>query len=134
MTLKKYNKKVSGATWFLLVMALALLLVLAALVYRRGGKFIDITGDKKSPPVLTVNKTERAFEILTKNAAGYKARALDNKEEVNIIIPQKNLKPSTVVILKNYVTAANGLVSQEAQILPPKPTAKPTGKLPEKPE
>lgn len=134
MSLKKYNKSASGVSWFLLAVAFVLLLVLAVLAYQNGGRFINIAGNRQTPPILVVNKVERAFEILAKSAAGYKARALDNKEEVNIMIPQKNLKPNTVVILKNYVIAANGLVSQEAQILPPPPTTKPTGKLPSQPE
>lgn len=134
MGFKKYNQSASGASWFLLAVAFILLAVLALLAYRRGGQFINITDNKKSPPILSVNKTERAFEILAKSAVGYKARAIDNKEEVDIIIPQKNLQPNTVVILKNYIIAANGLVSQGAQILPPPPVTKPTGQLPEKPE
>ena len=134
MSLKKYNPSASGVSWFLLIVVFVLLGILAVLAYRRGGKFINVDGNRKAPPVLMVNKAERTFEILAKSETGYKARALDNQEEVNIIIPQKNLKPATIVILKNYITAANGLVGQEVQILPPKPTAKPTGKLPEKPE
>lgn len=134
MALKKYNQTASGISWFLLVLAFVLLLVLAFLAYRNNGQFISVKENRKSPPALTVNKVERAFEILAKSANGYTARALDNQEEMNIIIPQKNLKPTTVVILKNYVIAANGLVGQAAQILPPAPTTKPTGKLPEKPE
>ena len=134
MTWKKYFKQASAVAWFLLIVSLALLAVLAILAYRHGGRFKNIADNKKSPPVLTVNQAERAFEILAKSANGYTARALDNQEEVNIIIAQKNLKPTTVIILKNYITAANGLVSQESQILPPTPTTKPTGKLPDKPE
>lgn len=134
MALKKYNQEASGISWFLLLIAFILLLVLAFLAYTRGGQFISVKDNRKSPPVLVVNNAERAFEILANSGSGYKARALDNKEEINIIIPQKNLKAAAIVVLKKYVTAANGLVVYEAQVLSPAPTTKPTGKLPDQPE
>ena len=134
MSFKKYNQEARGVSWFLLAVAFGLLVILAVIAYRRDGKFIDVPANRTSPPILAASTAQRSFEILAKSATGYTARDVENKEESNIIISNKNLKPGTVIILKKYVKAANGLVSQEAQILPPVPATKPIGKLPDKPE
>lgn len=99
--------------------------------------------NENSAPLVKLEKAERSFKVLAVNKDGFKAQDIASKKEENIIVPAnvqienfsgQDIKAGAIIVLKKYIAAANGLVAQEAQVLPPVPTTKPTGELPDKPQ
>lgn len=142
MATKKQNKNGSGNIFFLFGASGAVVLIIALLFSMLPGE--DPIGqlNKNKSPVLSSSDQARSFIVTAINQDGYQARDANSNEEVKIIMPASAeaallagpiIKVGNIFVLTRYIEAANGLIAQKMQVLPPVPNDKPSLSLPNNP-
>ncbi|MDP1709313.1 MAG: hypothetical protein Q8L21_00290 [Candidatus Komeilibacteria bacterium] len=120
----------------LVLFFLSLFLVFYASNYRQ-------TRARTSAGSLIMQNEPRVFIVISAIDGGYLVRSEVDRAEVKIYVPadaninrikSEEIKNGTILVINKYLSVEGGLVAQDLTVLPPLPTDKPTGELPENPE
>lgn len=90
-------------------------------------------------PVVTAPRIEtqtqaRAFAVLAINKDSYKVRDLDANTETTLFIPAgAKIALGNIIVAKQYVVAANGLIVNAFDVLPSAPVGQPPKNLSKNP-
>lgn len=142
MAIKKQNKNGSNVLFFLFAAVAVFFIILLIMAMSGGDQELKWPPSEREMPNLSVMETSRSLEVLAINQDNYATRDINSHEPVSVIIPESALvqflngpiiKAGDIFVLQAYVAAANGLVAQKMQVLPPAPGGRPSASLPNNP-